>query len=662
MTGWEKDVLHIKNIIFGHRLLSIVVAAFFTIVALMVLVSHPWYTRESTKILSINEKNGVYDLTSINNSDKTVIKLVPGEVYYPNTYLSPENLNTSLPEYIDHFEEIRADYLSQRFVLKVPKGSGVYAFTFTLSGRHAMRVYINGKLTAQTGKIGTSKQDTEVWENNISFHGAEVNGEIDIILNSAQFYHAKRGASLAELNLSKSEILSNPYYNSRIKGIALMNTFLCAAVILLGIYLMLSRTRATLYFALACVVIASRECLQSQAWTYFPISGNLSFMLEYFSMVLLTIFLSLYLTQYATGKFLRTVQYIAILGSLAYGMCVALGDSVFYTSVLKYYQILLVLTIVPGIGVMFWKMRLPTAEQGTAMYGIAVFYFAALSDIVMYSDILGDTKFNTPISEVAMLVFVLAQTISLFQMNNRVLGEVKEAEQKLEAEKIILESLNKLKTEFLGNVSHELKTPLTVVSGHAQLIGVQLANTEYASAREKARIISSEADRLALLVGQMLDITRIEESNILLEKRYCHIDELIYQAVETHFPILNKGGNRLEIDVGLDLPKVNVDPARITQVIVNLIANALKHTQQGVITISAGKAEDYIEVSISDTGKGIPEEELYNLFTRFHPGSGKTGTGLGLYICRYLVEEHGGSIRVESALNRGTTVTFSLPL
>lgn len=657
-----KDVLHIKNIIFSHKLLSIVFVAFLIMVALTVLVSQPLFTGATTESHIVTEENGIYDLTGMNNSEKTVIKLVPGKVYYPNTYLTPENVNASVPESIDSFEEIRADYLSQRFVLKVPEGSGVYAFTFTLSGRHAMAVYVNGTLAAQTGKNGTNKKDTEVWENNIFFYGAEVNGKIDILLNSAQFYHAKRGASLAELNLSSSKTFSNPFLNSQIIGIANIGVLLCAAVLLLGIYLMLSRTRATLYFALACIVMAMRECLQSQAWVYFSISGNISFMLEYLTMVLSTIFLTLYLSQYMTGKFLRVIRYTAILGSLVYGAIVIFGDSVFYTSVLKYYQILLVLCIVPGIGVLFWKMRSPTTEQGTAMFGIAVFYFAALSDIVMYSDIFGDTKINAPVTSAAMLIFMLAQTISLFQMNNRVLGEAKEAEQKLEAEKTILESLNQLKTEFLGNVSHELKTPLTVVSGHAQLIGAQLAGPENAAARDKARIISSEADRLALLVGQMLDMARIEENNILLEKRYCHIDELIYQAVETHFSILNKGGNRLEIDVGLDLPEVNVDPARITQVMVNLIANALKHTQQGVVTISAGKAENFIEVSISDTGKGIPEEKLNNLFTRFQPGSGKTGTGLGLFICKYLVEEHGGSIGVESTLNRGTTVTFTLPL
>jgi signal transduction histidine kinase len=306
-------------------------------------------------------------------------------------------------------------------------------------------------------------------------------------------------------------------------------------------------------------------------------------------------------------------------------------------------------------------MRSPDREQTAAAYGIAVFFLAVLHDILMYSHGFG-TLPKKPLTEIAMLVFVLAQAISLFIMNNRVLSEAKAAEQKLAVENAALEDLNRMKTEFLGNVSHELKTPLTVVSGHAQLLGAQLVGKEMAAARDKSRIISSEADRLALMVGQVLDVTRIEENRLTVEKRPCHIDELIYNAVEMHFPILNKAGNRLEIHAALDLPVVACDPGRITQVLVNLIANALRHTEQGEVTIAAKERDGFMEVSVSDTGAGISPDELSHLFTRYRPGSGKTGTGLGLYICKYLVEEHGGNIRVESALGKGTAFTFSLPL
>jgi len=662
-----KRVPRIRKFIYNHKLLAILVAVLFTSGVLRVLVNLDWLRIDEQKIITIESQGGIYNLNGINNLEEAIVKMLPGETYYPNTYLLPENVSGAIPESTERFEEIRADYLSQRFILKVPENSGVYTMTFTLSGRHAMRVYVNGKLTAQNGQAGTTKQDTEVWENNITFHGAEVKGEIDIIIHNAQFYHAKRGASLGSLSLSKSS--TDPFFLGRIKGMAVMGAFLCAAILLLGTYLMLSPTVATLYFALTCMVMALRECLQSQAWIYFPISGKLSFILEYLSVVLITIFLSLYLLQYSSGKFLRTILYTSIFASIVYGTFVLFGDSVFYTSVLKYYQLLLVVCIIPGISALFWKMRNPIKEQMTAIYGIGVFFLAVVNDIIMYSDVFGD-RTNTPTAEAAMLIFMLAQTVSLFQMNNRVLSEVKEAEQKLKSEKTALESLNRLKTEFLGNVSHELKTPLTVMSGYAQTTK-QIAQSsdmpECIEVSRKMTLISSEAERLSLMVGQILEVTRMEEGRMYIEPIRCYIDEIIHTAVETHYPILNKNQNRLDIRIESGLPAVYADPSRISQVIVNLISNAVRFTSNGIITISAKKENNKILIGVSDTGVGIDKEQVSHLFERYGKiqkagGSQNTGTGLGLYICKHIVEEHKGEIWIESKTGSGTSVFFTLPV
>lgn len=658
-----------KGFVYKNKLLFILLAAFLTTAALATFANLDFRMGEAQKTTSLTEQNGVYDLTGIPDLENAVVRLSPGGDYYPNTYLSPEDADSAVPESTNRFEEIRADYLSQRFILKIPEDSGVYTLTFTLSGRHAMRVYVNGELAAQSGQNGTTKQDTEVWENNITFHGAAVDGEMDILLNSTQFYHDKRGASLAELTISKSDAAAEPFRSERIKGLVVMGAFLCAAVLLLGIFLMLSRTRATLYFALTCIVMALRECLQSQAWIYFPIPGDLSFMLEYLSVVLITIFLSLYLGQYAAGRLLRMILSTAIIGSCVYGACILLGDSLFYTAILKHYQLLLVACIVPGVVSLYWNMRNPVKEQGTALFGITVFYLAVLSDIFMYSDIFGDGP-NIPVAEAAMLVFALAQTVSLFQMNNRVLGETKEAEQKLEAEKVALESLNRLKTEFLGNISHELKTPLTVMSGYAQTTKQLAAQPEVLDRGEVSRrmtLISSEAERLSLMVGQIMEVTSMEEGRMVMEPMRCYVDEIIHTAVETHYPILNKNQNRLDIRIESGLPAVYADPARISQVVVNLISNAVRFTTDGVITISAKKEKVNILICVSDTGEGIAAEQLPHIFERYSKkqksGSGRdTGTGLGLYICKHIVEQHDGQIWIESEDGQGTSVFFTLPV
>lgn len=651
-----------------HDLLLVLLAAFLTLAALMKLVRLPLMHGEDLQDMVVAEQEGSYDLTGIENLKDQKVLLLPGSNYYPGSYVTPDNVDTAVPETTERYNETRCDYLSQRFLLRLPDNNDIYTLTFKLSGRHAMRVYVNGTQVGQTGTLGTVKEETEVWENNITCSAAAVDGTMEILLNSAQFYHAKKGATLAELSIKaagtgKAEVLSE-----RIVGLLIAGAFLCAAAVLLSVYLLLSHTKATLYFALACLAMALREVLQSQAWTYFPISGSRSFQLEYLTVVLLTVFLSLYLGQYARGRFLRGVQAAALAGSGIYGIIVLFCDSLFYTSVLTYYEILLVACIAVGITGLFFDMRRPSTEQKAVLYGIGVFYLAVVSDIIMYSDVLGD-RVNAPVTEVAMLVFVLAQTVSLLLMNNRVLAETREAEQKLEAEKAALEKLNQMKTEFLGNVSHELKTPLTVMSGYAQTTRQMAEHNALKDGGEVVRrmkIISSEAERLALMVGQILDVTRMEEGHMSVNREACWIEEIICSAIDTHYPVLNENGNRLEINLQQSLPQVLADPVRISQVIVNLVANASRFTVGGVIMVSVGEKDNYIVVSVSDNGEGIDAEQLPHVFERYNnrekSGGKNTGTGLGLYICRHIVEQHGGRIWAESERGAGTRISFTLPV
>lgn len=644
--------------------LLILICALLTVFILVIISRFQTVSDE----IVVSEKDGIYDLTKIEDFKNSVIKLEPPKYYYPNVYISPDNIIEAIPESIEMHGNKRIDYLSQRFIIILPDDD-VYALKFILSGRHAMRVYVNREIVGETGKLGLVKGDVEVWENNISVTASPKHRVMDVILNSAQFYHVKRGASLASIVISKTRTDMIFFSSDKLKGIAMMGLFLSSAVILMSIYLLFSRTKATIYFSLACITIAVRDLLQSQAWTYFNINGSTSFMLEYLSVPLLTIFLSLYLREYAIRKFLKFMLYTAIVASIIYGLCVLFGDSLFYTDILKYYQIILVLTIIPGIGGLFFVINNPSIEQRVALYGMAVFYLSALYDIAMYRDVFGSHS-KVPISETAMLIFVLAQTISLFLMNNRLLAENREARQRLTMEKAALENLNRLKTEFLGNVSHELKTPLTVMSGYAQTTKIIAEKSDDVNCKEVSRrmsLISSEAERLSLMISQILDISRIDEGRMIMEPVSCYIEEIIHTTIQTYYPILNKNHNRLDIRIDSALPSIYADPVRISQVIVNIISNAVRYTVEGIISISAKREDSNIIVCISDTGVGIEAERLNSIFERYNKKqkSSKekdTGTGLGLYICKHIIEQHGGGIRVESKEGSGTSVFFTLPV
>ena len=263
--------------------------------------------------------------------------------------------------------------------------------------------------------------------------------------------------------------------------------------------------------------------------------------------------------------------------------------------------------------------------------------------------------------------------LRMYNLQQRELEKAREdalaAKEILARQNEALEQLNNMKTEFLGNISHELKTPLTVVSGYAQLSERQLeaaGKQEDAGIIDKMKFISSEAERLGLMVGQILDVTRIEEGRMNVSPKPCHCDEIIHSTIKTYFPILNKNDNKLKIQIEKNLPMIQADPIRISQVIINLIANAIRFTTRGTITISAVNSNSFVEISVMDTGTGISSALREHIFERYNTrnsGDGRdTGTGLGLFICKHIIEEHGGEIAVDSEPGEGTTVRFTIPI
>ena len=304
-----------------YKLLIIIIAALITIFLLMGVVRIPGMINNKYKENIVKENNGYYNLTEMENVDE-IFTLLPSDIYYPNILLNQNNIKNAIGINIKNHKELHANYMSQRFLVKVPKDNTVYSLKFLASGRHAMRVYVNGVLVGQSGKVGTTKEDTIVWENNLTCYATPKDGVMDIYIQLSQFYHYRYGARFATLDIQNSLYNNNDGINKHNKGFFMIGIFICEAILLLCIYLFQSRTKMTLYFVLACLVIGFRECIQSQAWTAFSfINGNTSFMLEYMSVVLLTIFLTLYLGEYLEKRHFKIIKNIAIIGSICYGIC-----------------------------------------------------------------------------------------------------------------------------------------------------------------------------------------------------------------------------------------------------------------------------------------------------------------------------------------------------
>ena len=222
----------------------------------------------------------------------------------------------------------------------------------------------------------------------------------------------------------------------------------------------------------------------------------------------------------------------------------------------------------------------------------------------------------------------------------------------------------RMRAEFLAMVSHELRTPLTSIKGSAAVIMDAGADIDPAVVRQFVRIIGDQADHMNALVADLLDVARIEMGTLPVTPEPAEVAVLVDRARNT---FRSAGGrNNLAIDIEPDLPLVMVDRRRIVQVLGNLLTNAARHSSEtSVITVSAVRGAVDVAVSVADEGRGIPAESLPHLFRKFSGAQSEEqggDTGLGLAICKGIVEAHGGRIWAESGgPGLGARFTFTLP-
>jgi|HubBroStandDraft_6_1064221.scaffolds.fasta_scaffold258537_2 two-component system phosphate regulon sensor histidine kinase PhoR len=226
--------------------------------------------------------------------------------------------------------------------------------------------------------------------------------------------------------------------------------------------------------------------------------------------------------------------------------------------------------------------------------------------------------------------------------------------------------LDERRAQFIAVVSHELRTPLTSIVSFSELLRGE-ADGLSADGIRFLEIIERNADRLFTLIDDLLMLNRLEAGGLPLEQTDCSISGLAAEAVRSAQPLAAKVGVTIHLDAG-EGPKTQADPRRLLQVLDNLISNAVKFSNSGgLVLVVTRYVRSTWRIDVSDTGIGIPPDEVAKLFGAFVRGSnariaGLPGTGLGLSIVKALVEMHGGDVKVESVLNEGTKFSVFLPV
>lgn len=228
-----------------------------------------------------------------------------------------------------------------------------------------------------------------------------------------------------------------------------------------------------------------------------------------------------------------------------------------------------------------------------------------------------------------------------------------------------LRRLETIRQDFVANISHELRTPITSLKALADTLQEGAIN-DPSVAYDFLKKINVEIDRLSQMVQELGDLSRIESGETRLNKEPVEIAELIKKVEESLKAQADRAGLNLNVSVSASLPEAFADRDRVQQVLVNLIHNAIKFTPPGgMIDVSAIADGDSIQVSVADTGIGIPDDDLPRIFERFYKidraRTSGAGTGLGLAIAKHIIEAHGGSIWAESIEGKGATFYFTLP-
>jgi len=231
-----------------------------------------------------------------------------------------------------------------------------------------------------------------------------------------------------------------------------------------------------------------------------------------------------------------------------------------------------------------------------------------------------------------------------------------------------LREVDRLKSEFLTSMSHELRTPLNSIIGFADILlqGIDGPLSEHAMTDISA--IHNSGKHLLLLINGLLDLSKIEAGRMELAYSALPLSDIANEVAASASSLLTKKPYELSFDIRPDLPPIWADSLRVNQILLNLVSNAIKFTDEGGVTIGARVNDDkMMEISVKDTGIGIPADKFDLVFEHFRQVDARTnrkyqGTGMGLAIAKQLAELHGGSMWLDSVEGEGSTFTFTMPL
>ena len=526
----------------------------------------------------------------------------------------------------------------ERLLLRIPR---VYS---------AYRLYTDGDLVAEVGRIGRTPAAYRPDYGERSVVLTDVGPELELIFHVSNYSSRVAGFAFP-LKLGTPEAVQRA-----LVGDVIRNAVLTGGLLLVGLYQVMlfffRRDRAYLYFGLVVGAwgvhtLFAGELLSHLGW-HWPVA--LARFMDAFSALGTAMAYLLFLAALFPRQMPRRPLYGLAAVLLGYALLTPLlGDypwSVF-TGWLAYLFAASVAVAVLAVIRAWWQGE---PDAGLILIGTGVLGATALFQAV-FINVDGVRQAST---DIGILVALAMHTLTLARRYGRAYERLRvlESEQR---------RANRLKDEFLANTSHELRTPLHGMVAMAE----SLPRDDPRLARGLDLIIRS-GHRLARLVDDVLALTRLRHDDLPIDPRPCRLEGVVSTVLETCRPLVGDRPLQMKSTLPEDLPPIKADPDRLHQVLFNLVGNAIKYSEQGTIEVRAGCDGGPVHVEVVDQGPGMAGEDIQRLLEPYEQAArgeqaGGGGVGLGLAISRRIVEQHGGTFRVESTPGAGTRVAFTVP-
>jgi len=629
----------------------LVIAVVLTLVLSFVFVWFVQVFRPADRNASI--QNGIIDLTGFDF--KTTNAILPlGWDYYPGKLYGPDDFahyNTGEPKLFTSEDRKTQKTGTYRAVLLLGADAGYGIDARTLD--FATTIYVNGKEILRAGDVNASAEE---FVPKIKYYTLPVesqNKRIEIIIQYANYFHPEGG----DMQKIVFGLYGGMFRNAQVYQFS--EVMIGAALLVLALYYLMlfiaGRSFPNFAFALCLFYLATRKeffilTLLPQDVLYTPIFRYLYMINVLTAMALLLLAYGLY-PDLLPRRFTRIVVRGAVIISLGLVVTAVLLTP-YQVALMATPSYLIFIPTIICIGWIFGKLM----KQGNTVdrlmaLGVAILFISLLFEISLQRPFALETVIQSHIPDVikhgytacAMLAFAICQMIALSFENAE------------------LARLNRMKTEFLQNMSHELKTPLAVISTDVLNVADQI---EYEMDKEdiqkSLKNAQEEIMRMSRMVNSAMEYPTAQETSKKSEPM--DIAPVLRFCADTYHSITRKKNNRLSVDVPDSLPLVYANADMIVQVLTNLLSNANRHTSNGEIAIRAAEGDGKVVVTVMDSGEGIGAELLPHVFERGVSGRNTGRSGFGLSISKSIIEALGGEISLASEYGKGTAATFVLPV